>query len=109
MPKGQEYYVTTLRERLRRLANDQAAKLSRSVDRKTSVDEQPCVEYVEEVANQYKIAERLFYYEKCRATLERALATGRATLSYKWVGDRETRTTFARTTPGHVEAIGLEE
>ena len=109
MAKGQEYYITTLRERIRHLANEQAAKLSRTVDRKTSVDEQPCVEYVDEITNQFHIAEKLFYYQKCRATLERALAEDRATLTYKWAGGRETRTTFARTTPGHVEAIGLEE
>ena len=108
MAKGQEYWVTTLRERLRHLANEQAAKLCRAVDRKTSVDEQPCVEYAEEVSNQYGIAERLFYYERCRAALERCLATGRATTTYKWNDGRETRTTFVRSSPGHVEAIGLE-
>ena len=53
----QQYPVPALREELRLQANQVTARLSRSVARLTSCENQPCLEYAEEVQFQQELAQ----------------------------------------------------
>ena len=105
---AQEYPIQVLREKLRRQANQQAAQLSRSVDRLTSYDVQPCPEYRQEVAAEYAVIDRLLYAQHCRSSLERCIAAGSACLCYRWRDGRTTETRFRRTAPGRIKVSGLQ-
>ena len=104
---AQEYPIQVLREKLRRQSNEQAARLSRSVDRLTSYDIQPCLEYRQEVTAEYAVIDRLLYAQHCRSSLERCIAAGSARLCYRWRDGRTTETFFRRTAPGRVRVSGL--
>ena len=106
--KAQEYPIQVLREKLRRQSSEQAARLTRSVDRLTSYDIQPCPEYRQEVAAEYAVIDRLLYSQQCRSTLERCIASGSARLCYRWRYGRTTETRFRRTAPGRIRVSGLQ-
>ena len=105
--KPQYFSVFQLREDLRKQANDVSARLSRSVGRLTSCDPEPCLEYGEEVAYQYALAQQLFYLQYCRNTLERSIAAQSATLRYRWPDGSASRTTFRKAGPNRVKVTGL--
>ena len=104
---AQHYPVPALREALRLQANQVTARLSRSVARLTSCENQPCLEYGEEVAFQQELAQRLFYLQHCRNALERSLTGKGSTLRYRWPDGTVTRTTFRKAGPNRVKVIGL--
>ncbi len=105
--QAQHYPVPALREELRLHANQITARLSRSVARLTSCENQPCLEYGEEVAFQQELAQQLFYLQHCRNALERSLAGKGATLRYRWPDGTVSRTTFRKAGPNRVKVIGL--
>ncbi len=101
-----EYPIAEAREVLRQRAAAEATALSRSVGRLTSCDLRPCREYGEEVAQEYAAVNRLLYLQQCRLALERALASGRSRLRYRWADGRTTDTAFRRVR-GRVRISGL--
>ena len=103
----QQYPVPALREELRLQANQVTARLSRSVARLTSCENQPCLEYAEEVQFQQELAQRLFYLQHCRNALERSLAGKSATLRYRWPDGTVSRTVFRKVGPNRVKVVGL--
>ncbi len=105
--QNREYPISLLREELRQQANTLAARLSRSVGRLTSCDLLPCLEYGEEVAAEQSLAQKLFYLQNCRNALERCIASGGATLRYRWADGTVTRTRFRKIGPGRVRTTGL--
>lgn len=106
--KKNEYFpITCLRETLRQRANALTAQLSRSVNRLTSCDLLPCMEYGEEVAFQQSLAQELFYIQSCRNALERCIGNGGAILRYRWSDGTTCCTRFRRTGPGQVRVSGL--
>jgi hypothetical protein len=106
--KKNEYFpITSLRETLRQRANALTAQLSRSVNRLTSCDLLPCMEYGEEVAFQQSLAQELFYIQSCRNALERCIGNGGAMLRYRWSDGTICCTRFRRTGPGQVKVSGL--
>lgn len=104
---AQYYPVSVLREELRLQANQVTTRLSRSVARLTSCENQPCLEYGEEVAFQQELAQRLFYLQHCRNALERSLASKVATLRYRWPDGTISRTRFRKAGPNRVKVTGL--
>ena len=104
---AQEYLTQVLREQLRQRGADQAATLARSVNRRTSCDAQPCLEYQDEVAAEYEVIDRLLYTQQCRAALERCIAKGASRLRYCWRDGQVTYTTFRRSAPGRIKVRGL--
>ena len=104
---AQYYPVPALREELRLQANQVTTRLSRSVARLTSCENQPCLEYGEEVQFQQELAQRLFYLQHCRNALERSLAGKGATLRYRWPDGTVSRTTFRKAGPNRVKVTGL--
>jgi len=113
MKKGQvntvrSYLIPELREQLRQQANEVANRLSRSVARLTSCEMLPCLEYGEEVAYQQELAQKLFYLQHCRNTLERCIGGKVATLRYRWPDGTVSRTVFRRSGINQVKASGLD-
>lgn len=106
--KPQYFSVFQLREQLRQQANETATQLSRSVNRLTSCDPDPCLEYGEEVQHQHLLAQKLFYLQHCRNALERSIASQSAVLRYRWPDGRVSRTTFRKAGPNRVKVTGLE-
>lgn len=105
---AQYYPVPALREELRQQANHVTARLSRSIARLTSCENQPCLEYGEEVQFQQELAQRLFYLQHCRNALERSLTMAKgATLRYRWPDGTVTRTAFRKAGPNRVKVTGL--
>ena len=103
-----EYFpISALREELRIKAGEHTAQLGRSVARLTSCDMKPCLEYGEEILAEHAIAERLFYTQYCRNTLERCINSGSATLRYSWSDGSVTITRFRRIGPNRVKVNGL--
>ena len=107
MKKVTEYPIMTLREELRCLANEKAARLSRSVARLTSCDRLPCPEYGEEVRFEETLAAELFYLQQCRAALERCIHCGSAVLRYHQPNGELTVTNFRMVGPSRVRVSGL--
>lgn len=103
----QEYPIQVIREKLRQGSSRQAALLSRSVGRLTSCDVQPCLEYRQEVYNEYAVIDRLLYIQHCRGSLEACIGSGFSRLRYRWRDGRMTVTLFRRTAPGRVKVSGL--
>ena len=104
---AQEYLTQVLREQLRQRGADQAAALARSVNRLTSCDAQPCLEYRDEVAAEYEVIDRLLSTPQCRAALERCIARGFAGLRYRCRDGKVVETRFRRIAPGRVKVWGL--
>ena len=103
-----EYFpLSALREELRIKAGEQSIRLSRSVGRLTSCDMKPCLEYGEEISAEHAMAERLFYLQYCRNTLERCINSGSAVLRYTWADGSVTSTRFSRIGPNRVKVTGL--
>lgn len=102
-----EYPIHILRERLRRSSAQQAELLARSVNRLTSYDAQPCLEYRQEVESQYRLTDKLLYLQQCRSSLERCIASGSAHLRYRWSDGSVSSTHFRKVSPGRVQASGL--
>ena len=103
-----EYFpIPALREDLRLHSSALAVRLSRSVGRLTSCDEQPCLEYGEEIQTEYKLARRLFYTQQCRDALEHCIDGKTATVRYHWPDGSVTRTTFRKIGPNRVKVTGL--
>lgn len=94
--------IAVLREDLRLSAEHLAEALSRSVRRKTSDDELPCLEYDEEVKDQYALTNQLLYVQCCRKTLEACIASGYAGLRFRRPDGVVIRTWFRRTSLGRV-------
>ena len=103
----QEYPIQVIRENLRQRSSQQAALLSRSVGRLTSCDALPCLEYREEIANEYAVIDRLLYVQQCRNSLETCIGSGAARLRYRWRDGRVTETRFRKTSPGRIRVSGL--
>ena len=106
--KPQYFSVFQLRELLRCQANETAARLSRSVNRLTSCDPDPCLEYDQEVQHQHTLAQQLFYLQHCRNALERSIASQCAVLRYRWPDGTVSRTTFRKSGPNRVKVTGLK-
>ena len=106
--KPQYFSVFQLREQLRCQANETTARLSRSVNRLTSCDPDPCLEYAEEVRYQQELAQQLFYLQHCRNALERSIASQCAVLRYRWPDGTASRTTFRKADPNRVKVTGLK-
>lgn len=103
-----EYFAMDgLREELRQQSVFLAEKLSRSVGRLTSCDRLPCMEYSEEVAAEYRLAEQLFYVQQCRNALERCIGLGGAKLRYRWADGSVTQTAFRAVGPVRIKVTGL--
>ena len=103
-----EYFpLSALREDLRKSAGEQNVLLGRSVARLTSCDMKPCLEYGEEIMAEHAIAEKLFYLQYCRNTLERCINAGSATLRYRWSDGKTTTTHFRRIGPNRVKVTGM--
>ena len=102
-----EYPAYILREELRQMAAEYSLSLSRSVNRLTSYDHQPCMEYQEEVQAEYEIVDRLLYAQQCRAALERCLGRGASRLRYQWRDGAVSETSFRRITSSRVRVCGL--
>lgn len=103
-----EYFpIPALREDLRQRSGALAARLSRSVGRLTSCDEQPCLEYGEEIQTEYALARHLFYTQQCRDALEHCIDGKTATVRYHWPDGAITRTTFCKIGPNRVKVTGL--
>ena len=100
--------IPALREELRQQANETANRLSRSVARLTSCELLPCLEYGEEVAYQQELAQKLFYLQHCRNTLERCIGGKSATLRYRWPDGTVSRTTFRRSGTNQIKVSGLD-
>lgn len=105
----QEFPIPVLRETLRQRAGEHAARLARSVGRLTSCDELPCLEYGEEVRQEYALAEKLLYSQQCRNAVERCIASGATVLRYRWGSGIITRTTFRKVGPNRIRVKGLLE
>lgn len=101
-PRTAKKPVAVLREDLRLSAERLAEALSRSVRRKTSDDELPCLEYGDEVKNQYALANELLYVQCCRKALEACVASGHAGLRFRHPDGTVVRTWFRRTSLGRV-------
>ena len=106
---AQEFPIHVIREKLRLSSARQAALLSRSVGRLTSCDTLPCLEYREEVAQEYAVIDRLLYLQQCRSCLESCIGSGASRLRYHWRDGRVTETRFRRISPGRVRTRGLWE
>lgn len=104
--KSEYFAVSGLREDLRQQSVSLAERLSRSVGRLTSCDRLPCLEYGEEVAHEYKLAEQLFYIQQCRNALERCIGSGGAKLRYRWADGTVTQTVFRRVSSARVKVTG---
>ena len=104
--KSQQYPISILREDLRLRSAELASKLNRSVNRLTSCDSLPCLEYGEEVAAEQLLAKELFYLQHCRNALEHCIGSGGATLRYRWGDGRVTSTRFRKIGPGRVKVTG---
>ena len=104
---AKEYPIQIIRENLRQNSARQAAMLARSVGRLTSCDVQPCLEYHQEIANEYTVIDRLLYIQQCRNSLEKCIGSGAARLRYRWRDGSVTDTRFRRTSPGRVRVSGL--
>ena len=100
--------IPALREELRLQASETATRLNRSVARLTSCEMQACLEYGEEVAYQQELAQRLFYLQHCRNTLERCIGGRSATLRYRWPDGKVSRTTFRRSGINQIKVSGLD-
>ena len=100
--------IPALREELRLQANQVATRLSRSVARLTSCELQACLEYGEEVAYQQELAQKLFYLQHCRNTLERCIGGKSATLRYRWPDGTVSRTVFRRSGINQIKVTGLD-
>lgn len=104
-----DYPIHVLRENLRQASLKKAAKLSRSVGLLTSYDAQPCTEYGQEVDTQYAVAGDLLCVQRCRAALERCIASGYARTSYKRPDGTSAEARFRKTSPGRVRAYCLPD
>lgn len=101
-PHATKKPVAVLREDLRLSAERLAETLSRSVRRKTSDDELPCLEYGDEVKDQYALTNQLLYVQCCRKALEACIASGHAGLRFRRPDSAVVRTWFRRTSLGRV-------
>lgn len=101
-PHATKKPVAVLREDLRLSAERLAETLSRSVRRKTSDDELPCLEYGDEVKDQYALTNQLLYVQCCRKALEACVASGHAGLRFQRPDGVVVRTWFRRTSLGRV-------
>lgn len=79
-----EYPIPELRETLRQQALMLDQRLNRSVARRTTCDDIPCVEYNQEVRAQYRLAEMLLCIQRCRYALELCMAQGGAVYRCRW-------------------------
>jgi len=104
---SQYFPVSVLREKLRLQSVELAEKLKRSVNRLTSCDRFPCLEYGEEVAAEMNLTEELFYIQHCRTALERCIGAGAATLRYRRRDGSVTVTRLRLVGPGRVRVSGL--
>lgn len=102
-----EYPIYVLREHLRKSSVQQAELLARSVNRLTSYDAQPCLEYRQEVHGQYRLTDKLLYLQQCRSSLERCIASGSAHLRYRWGDGSVSNTHFRKVSPGRIQTSGL--
>ena len=102
-----EHSIFTLREDLRLEAHGLTERLHRSVGRLTSCERQPCLEYGEEIAYQRVLAERLFYLQHCRDTLEKCISTGKVVLRYHWQDGTVSITRFRKLGPARVQLTGF--
>jgi len=105
----QDYPIHVLRENLRQASVKKASMLSRSVGLLTSYDAQPCTEYGTELDRQYSLAGDLLFVQRCRAALERSIASGYAKTTYKKPNGDPGEVRFRRTSPGRIRAYGLPD
>jgi len=102
-----EHPITSLREDLRLEAQSLTERLHRSVGRLTSCEMLPCLEYGEEIAYQRQLAERLFYLQHCRDTLEQCISAGKVALRYHWQDGTVSVTRFRKVGPARVQVTGF--
>jgi len=90
-----EYFaVDALREKLRQDALALSVYLTRSVGRLTSCDEQPCLDYGEEVERQQDAVQKLLYLQHCRTALEKCIQSDGFVLSFRFADGDTSRTVF---------------
>ena len=99
--------IPELREALRKQAMTLDSQLSRSVARRTTCDDIPCVEYNDEVRTQYRLAEMLLYTQRCRYVLELCMEKGGATYRCRWADGTVTVTRFKKVGINRVKVTGL--
>lgn len=102
-----EHPIASLREDLRLEAHALTERLHRSVGRLTSCEMLPCLEYGEEIEYQRRLAERLFYLQHCRDTLEKCISTGKVVLRYHWQDGAVSVTRFRKVGPARVQVTGF--
>ncbi len=102
-----EFPIPELRETLRKQAMTLDNQLSRSVARRTTCDDIPCVEYDEEVRAQYQLAERLLCVQRCRYALELCMDRGGAVYRCRWADGTVTTTRFKKVGINRVKVTGL--
>ncbi len=102
-----EYPIPELREQLRQQALMLDRRLNRSVARRTTCDDIPCVEYNDEVRAQYQLAEMLLCIQRCRYALELCMAQGGAVYRCRWADGTVTVTRFKKVGINRVKVTGL--
>ena len=102
-----EFPIPELREALRKQAMTLDNQLSRSISRRTTCDDVPCVEYDAEVRAQYELAERLLCIQRCRYALELCMDRGGAVLRFRWADGSVMMTRFKKVGVNRVKVTGL--
>lgn len=105
---AQYFPIPELREQLRLQAVEKTGRLSRSVARLTSCDALPCLEYGEEVKQEFSLAEATLYLQHCRSTLEQCIGRNAAALRYRWSDGSTSVTRFKKVGPNRVRVTGLK-